>query len=105
MNCDELLRRFAENQPLDASAQAHLAGCPNCAEILTWASAAHEFREKPDPEHLARIRGQITSDWRPIKPIASNLTILIWLLLLFLFLTIGAALLTGYVAIHALHPL
>jgi hypothetical protein len=105
MSCDDLLRRLAEGANLDAAAQEHLANCPNCREILAWASDAQAFQDKPDLQRLGRIQQQITAQWRPVKPIASNATILIALLLLFLFLAAGASALIGNFGLRALHPL
>jgi hypothetical protein len=105
MNCDELLHRLADGARLDSAAQEHLANCPNCQEILAWASGAQAAGEKPDSQRLKRIQQQITGQWRPVKPIASNATLLISLLLLFLFLAAGATALTGPFGVRALHPL
>jgi hypothetical protein len=105
MNCDDLLRSLAEGAGLDAAGQEHLANCPNCREILAWASNSQPFQDKPDSQRVGRIQHEITARWRPVKPIASNATIIGSLLLLFLFLAIGAVLLIGYFAVHALHPL
>jgi hypothetical protein len=105
MNCDDLLHRLSEGAKLDAAAQQHLAHCPGCREILAWATQTQASKETPDPQRLGRIQQQMTAHWRPVKPIASNTTLFISLLLLFLLLAICAVLLIGYFALRAIHPL
>lgn len=105
MNCDDLLRRIAEGATLESAAREHLDNCPGCREILALTAEARGFDEKPDPERIGRIQRQMTSRWRPVKPIASNGTLVASLLLLFLLLAVGAAFVIGYFGVHALGPL
>jgi hypothetical protein len=100
MNCSDLIRRLVEGSLSDPPAQEHLAGCAHCREML----ASWDSKDGPDQAHLARIQQQITSRWRPVKPIASIATLLVVLLLLFFASTVGVAALLGNFALRALGP-
>jgi hypothetical protein len=68
----ELLESFALGSQPDASAQAHLAGCGECARELAWAKAERALflrRPAPQSEHLwSGVAARISPQRRAHRP-------------------------------------
>ncbi len=97
MTCDKFCELISEGQPSNPNAQQHLQTCDGCRAMI--ASLTPSDAAAPNVD---RIQAAIAKNMRPVRPLPSNLTLMLLFSAVFFAFALTAAMPVGYFGFRAL---
>ena len=101
MNCENVRQSLSQGQPLTGPAASHVETCAGCQAMM---KALEGPSDLPDSEQVARITRSVQKSLKPVRPLPSDLLMILMGSGGFFVFSIAAALTIGLGGFHGLTP-
>jgi hypothetical protein len=101
MSCEDIMQSLSRGQPLTGLAASHVETCVGCRAMMQALAGPNGL---PDSEQVDRITRLIQSSLEPVRPLPSDLLMILIGLGAFLAFSIAAALQIGPAGFYGLTP-
>ncbi len=101
MNCENVRQALSQGQPLTGLAASHVETCAGCRAMMKALDGPSDL---PDSEHVDRITRSIQGSLKPVRPLPSDLLMILAGLGVFLVFSVTAALTVGLGGFYGLTP-
>jgi hypothetical protein len=99
MNCQDICRLLAEGKSLPSEAHHHIEGCRFCQALV---QTDFQTQDGPRNERMENYKRIVRTELAAVRPMPSDGTLRLTLVILFLCITALATLRTGFAGLHVL---